>query len=43
MSIKADLEPQIIEANEIADNLNKNIKFELQFASFVQEDQTFGG
>ena len=29
MSIKADLEPQIIEANEIADNLQKNIKFEL--------------
>lgn len=42
MSIKADIEPQIIEANEIADNMNKNIKFELQFAGSIQ-DEGFGG
>ena len=29
MQIKADIEPLIIEANEIAENLGKNMKFEL--------------
>lgn len=38
MSIKAEIEPLIIEANEIAENIGKNIKFELQFAGIHQED-----
>ena len=38
MQIKADIEPLIIEANEIAENIGKNIKFELQFAGIHQED-----
>lgn len=42
MSIKADLEPLIIEANEIAASIGHDIVFELQFAGTIK-DEGFGG
>ena len=38
MSLKKDIEPLIIEANEIANNLGKKVKFELHFIGSVQEE-----
>lgn len=35
MSIKAEIEPLIIEANEIASSIGQDITFELQFASNI--------
>jgi len=42
MSIKADIEPLIIEANEIANSIGHNVVFELQFAGSIK-DEGFGG
>ena len=42
MQIKAEIEPLIIEANEIAASIGRDIVFELQFAGAVM-DEGFGG
>lgn len=41
-SIKQKLEPAIIEANEIAQNLGKDVVFKLQFAGNIKDNQFYG-
>lgn len=42
MSIKQDIEPLIIEANEIANSMNHNVMFELQFAGSIKDESVVG-
>ena len=41
-SIKQKLEPAIIEANEIAQNLGRDVVFKLQYAGNIKDNQFYG-